>query len=81
MSNTTRGKYFDTYLEVAKADLDTLGFDSTDLDDDIMDAIARKISKSEAVMAAWWMAVEYAAEDLGIPKKPREARTYDEEAE
>ena len=64
--------FFDTYLSVSRADLETLSFDASNVSVVMMREIAHQIGKSEAVMAAWWMAVEYAAEGLGIPKKHRE---------
>lgn len=70
----TDQQYFDdmarsfAILSVARGDLDTIGYDFSKVSDGHMLDIADEISDNEALMNVFWIALDAAAENLGIPK-------------
>ena len=62
-----RNKRYETFLSVTPGDVESAGFDISQITDDQMRHVARCCA-NEAVMSAWWMGLRQAAQELGLPK-------------
>ena len=56
-----------THLGITRDDLKTAGYDGTAASEEQMNLIAKRVSNSEAVMEAWWLALGFAADEAGLP--------------
>jgi len=61
-------KSFAIFTSVCRADLETLKFDTTNVDDDTMDTLARKMG--DRGQETYWMSLDKIAEGLRIPHHP-----------
>ena len=67
--NEARMEYF-PITSVARADVENAGFDTTDVTDEQMEALAEKMGESY-VPNNFWEDLDYFAVDMGFKKKPR----------
>ena len=65
--------------EVSREDLEEIGFDTSEVSDETMEYLARKLG-DDYCEQLFWSSLEIIAEYLEIPKKePREILEWDEE--
>lgn len=60
--------YFDTMLQIGPGDLDSLGFDTTNVTDEQMQEIAEELAQNHTLIEAWKWAIQAKATSLNIPR-------------
>ncbi len=74
----TPDEYFDEMgksyqvLAVMRGDLGAAGFNFDHVSDAVMEELGSEMGDNEALMSAYWLALEFAAESLGIPRNNKE---------